>query len=248
MSRTASILVIGAEVLSGKVVEENASWLIGWLRARGVELRRIEVLPDEEEEIADAVRRNRPRVDHLFCSGGIGPTHDDVTVEGVSLALGVPVVRHPELEQLVRTHYAARAGLSALPDAALRLADVPDGARLLRNPGIWYPVIAVDETYLLPGVPMLFRSQVESLSGRFSGPRFHLRSLFLSCSEVEITAALDATVARFPEVSFGSYPRFDPGADHRVKLTAEGRDGEAVERAFAALESALPPGVLLRRE
>lgn len=247
MPRTAAALIIGNEVLSGKVTEENAAYLVRRLRELGVELVRITVVPDIEADIIEALDAVRHRVNHVFCSGGIGPTHDDVTVEAVARALGVPVVRAPELERLVRQHHESRGRTGEPPPEALRLAEVPQGARLISHAGSWYPAIAVGEIYLLPGVPMLFRLQFDALAERFRDAPFFLRALYLSEGEVAITAALDAVVARHPEVAIGSYPRFD-AADHRVKLTVESHDSASVAAAAADLERSLPPGSVLRTE
>lgn len=246
MARTAAIVVIGNEVLSGKVREENAAFLIGRLRELGVELKRIFVVPDEQDAIVDAVRATYRKYDHVFCSGGIGPTHDDITVESVALALDVPVVRSPALVELIERHHRERHPDGSLPPEAYRLAEVPQGARLIQHAGIWYPAIAFEELYLLPGVPMLFRHQFDALADRFRDAPFHLRELYLSVGEVTITAALDAVVARHPDVAMGSYPRFDAEADYRVKLTVESRDAAAVQRAFEDLKASLPRGAILR--
>jgi len=246
MAKTAAVIVIGNEVLSGKTRDENAQYLIGRLRELGVELCRIHIVPDELQAIGDAVRGTYRKFDHVFCSGGIGPTHDDITVEAVALALGVPVTRSQALVALIEAHYRDRNGDGSLPPEAYRLAEIPEGARLISHAGIWYPAIAFEELYLLPGVPMLFRRQFDALADRFRDAPFHLRQLFLSVGEVPIAAALDAVVARNPEVSIGSYPRFDPESDYRVKLTVESREAAAVERALADLKGALPAGSVLR--
>jgi molybdenum cofactor synthesis domain-containing protein len=248
MGRTAAVVVIGDEVLSGKVREENAAFLIGRLRELGVSLRRVLVVPDEMSAIDEALSLTVGRYDHVFCSGGIGPTHDDLTVEAVAAFLKVPVVRAPELVDLVRTNYRERSGLTELPEEAFRLAEVPEGARLIRSAELWYPAIAVKELYLLPGVPSLFRMQFEVLAEHFRDAPFFLRAVYLSSGEVAITAALDAVVARHPAVQIGSYPRFDAEADHRVKLTVEAREQAAVEAAFRDLLNSLPKDVVLRTE
>lgn len=248
MARTAAVIVIGNEVLSGKVRDENAAYLITRLRELGVELKRIFIVPDEEPAIVDAVKATFRTYDHVFCSGGIGPTHDDITVESVSAALDVPVVRSDALVQLIERHYRDRHPDGSLPPEAYRLAEIPQGARLIQHAGIWYPAIAFEELYLLPGVPMLFKHQFDAIADRFRDAPFHLRQLYLSLGEVPITAALDAVVARHPEVGIGSYPRFDGVADYRVKLTVESRDREAVERAFADLKASVPAGSILRED
>jgi molybdenum cofactor synthesis domain-containing protein len=246
MARTAAVIVVGNEVLSGKVRDENAHYLIGRLRELGVQLARIHIVPDEIDAIVEAVRGTYKKFDHVFSSGGIGPTHDDITVEAVAQALGVPVVRSEALVALIETHYRDRNPDGSLPPAAYRLAEIPEGARLISHAGIWYPAIAFDELYLLPGVPMLFRRQFEAIADRFRDAPFHLRQLFLGVGEVPIAAVLDAVVARNPGVSLGSYPRFEPECDHRVKLTVESRDAAAVDRAFADLKQSLPSGAILR--
>ena len=247
MSRTAAIVVIGNEVLSGKVREENAAYLIGRLRELGTELKRVSVVPDEQDAIVEAVTTAR-RFDHVICSGGIGPTHDDITVASVARALGVHVTRSEALVALIEAHHQSRGEDGTLPAAAYRLADVPQGARLIQHAGLWYPAIAVGEIYLLPGVPLLFRRQFEALSDRFRDAPFFLRNLYLSAGEVSVTAALDAVVARHPQVLIGSYPRFDEGADHRVKLTVEAREQALVDAAFSDLRATLPPGAILRED
>src|SRR5690242_8194892 len=131
---TAGIVVIGDEILSGKFVEENAAFLIGELRALGVELRRITVIPDDLDDIAATVRDASARFDHVFTSGGVGPTHDDVTMAAIARAFGTTVTRHPELEAKVRGYWQDR-----LAEANLRLADVPAGAELVYGKDLVWP-------------------------------------------------------------------------------------------------------------
>src|SRR6185503_9517286 len=133
---TAGIVLIGDELLSGKVDDENARFLIAELRALGVQLQRISVIPDVLDEIAATVRDFSSRFDHVFTSGGVGPTHDDLTMEAIARGFGVQVVRHPELEQLLRAHFGER-----LLTRDLRMADVPKGAQLLYGETPSWPVI-----------------------------------------------------------------------------------------------------------
>ncbi len=242
MPRTAAALIIGNEILSGKVQDTNGPFLIGRLRELGVELRRVLVIPDEVETIASAVAQMRGQTDWVFTSGGIGPTHDDLTVRGVAQGLGRRVVRHPGLEAKVREHYGSR-----VTPEAFRLADMPEGAHLVEQPGIWIPVIESEGFYLLPGVPQLFRIQFDGIAERFRGPPFFLRCIYVSEGEPAIAAILDRHTASHPSVMVGSYPRFDE-ADHRVKLTIEGRVQTEVDRAFEDLRAALPKGSIVRTE
>lgn len=238
---TAEILVIGNEILSGKVEDENARYLIGELRQLGVSLRRIEIVPDTVDEIAASVRVGSARVDHLFTSGGVGPTHDDVTLQAVAVAFGMEIVRHPELERLLRDGYGAR-----LHDRDLRMADLPAGARLEYGPGgagaIW-PVVVVRNVWILPGVPSIFRRKFEAVRELFRAPPIHGRALYCRAGEGEIAGALDETVAAFPGVEVGSYPQME-ATTHRVKITLDGRDAATVDRALAFLAARLGDAVV----
>ena len=240
---TAAGVIIGNEVLTAKVRDENGPLLARRLRDRGIPLRWMATVPDEVPAIAHAVGHARSIADVVFTSGGIGPTHDDVTVQGVSVALGVPVVRVPEIEEIVRRHHDGR-----LTEAALRLANAPRGSRLLAVEGSWFPALACNATYLLPGVPELFKLQLESVLAQLQGVPVVLECLYVSLGEPDIAEALDAAAADFPDVALGSYPHFKRGLDYRVKLTAEHVDGARVRALVDQLARTLPPGCIVRRE
>jgi molybdenum cofactor synthesis domain-containing protein len=237
---TAAILLIGNEILSGKVEDENARFLTKELRALGVALRRIEVVPDVTEEIADSVRALSARFDNVFTSGGVGPTHDDVTLRAVGEAFGMPLVRRAELETLLRAGYGDR-----LHERDLVMADVPVGARLEYGAGVRrpearapWPVIVVRNVWVLPGVPSIFRRKFEAVRELFRAGPIHGRALFSRAGEGYIAGALDEAVAAFPEVEIGSYPHPE-ARDYRVKITIDGRDGERVDDALAWLSARL---------
>jgi molybdenum cofactor synthesis domain-containing protein len=238
---TAGILIIGEEILSGKVEEENARHLVRELRALGVAVRRIEVVPDDVDEIVAAVRSLSARFDHVFTSGGIGPTHDDLTMPAVAQAFEMALERRSELERLIRAAMGAE-----LHERDLRMADVPTGAELLYgdppDPARW-PVVAVRNVFVLPGVPVIFRRKFASVRERFRAGPIHGRAVYSREGEATIAAALDAVVAEFPTVTIGSYPRLD-AADHKVKITVDGRDGDAVTRAAARLVERLGSAVV----
>ena len=240
---TAAAVIIGNEVLTAKVRDENGPLLIRRLRERGIPLRWVATVPDEVPAIVHAVQHARRTADVIFTSGGIGPTHDDVTVQGVAEALGRAVVRSPELEAVIRGHHEG-----PLPGAALRLANVPEGASLLQLDGSWYPAITCERVYLLPGVPELFRLQLEAVLGTLPGVPVVLESLYVSLGESEIAPALDAAAAAFPDVPLGSYPHFKRGLDYRVKLTVEHADAARVEALVEMLLETLPGGSVVRRE
>lgn len=239
----AAAVIIGNEVLTAKVVDCNGPYLIRRLREVGIALRSLELVPDEVDAIVDAVARARGKARHVFTSGGIGPTHDDVTVRAVALALGRRVVRLPEMVELIQSR-----GKERMTAEALRLADAPEGAELLPQPGSWYPVLTVDEVYLLPGVPQLFRSQLEAVLGRLQGTPVHLRVLYLGLGESAIAAVLDRVALAMPHVAIGSYPVFEVGLDYRVKVTVEGPEVAAVEEALGRLRAGLPAESILRAE
>jgi molybdenum cofactor synthesis domain-containing protein len=239
----AAAVVIGNEVLTAKVTEANGAWLISRLRERGVLLHSVHVVLDDVDAIVEAVTAARRKAQWVVTSGGIGPTHDDVTVRAVALALGRPVVRLPEMERLVREHYGEK-----LTPEALRLAEAPEGSELLFQPNARYPVLACDHVYLLPGVPSLFRLQLETVIARFTGQPGHIQQLYLGTIEAEIAGTLDRIALDMPDVAIGSYPNFDPELGFKVKLTIEHLEAEPVARAVARLEAELPTGAILKKE
>jgi molybdenum cofactor synthesis domain-containing protein len=240
---TAGILIIGEEILSGKVEDENARYLVHELRALGVNVRRIEVIPDDLDEIAGTLRTMSARHDHVFTSGGIGPTHDDLTLPAVAAAFGGRLERRPELEALIR---GAMGG--AFHERDLRMADIPDSARLLYgippDPGRW-PVICVRNVYVLPGVPLIFRRKFDSVRELFRAGPIHSRALYSREGEAVIAASLDAVVEEFPAVAIGSYPRLDE-PEYKVKITLDGRDRAAVDQALGRLAERLGAAVVRR--
>lgn len=241
MARTAAALIIGNEVLSGKVRDENGPYLIDALRSRGIELKRLFVVPDEPDAIGEALGMLRPAADVVFTSGGLGPTHDDVTVPAVAKFLGRPVVRNADMEARVRQHWR-----EAITPEALRLADAPEGAVFFEAPGLWIPVLTVDDLVLLPGIPQLFRMQVDAIVERYRQAPIHLRTLYLGVYEEAIAGALTGVAAQFPDVAIGSYPVLK--ADYKVRLTFESRDRDRVEQALAAVMASLAPEAILRLE
>jgi molybdenum cofactor synthesis domain-containing protein len=238
----AEAVIIGDEILSGKIRDTNTPLLIDELRVAGVELVRIVIVGDEPSAIAEEVERSSGRADHVFTSGGIGPTHDDRTIEGIALAFGLPVVHHPELEEMIRAKWGDRTN-----EAALKLAEVPEGARLLRAAGAFLPVVAIRNVFVLAGVPQIFAAGLEVVRGELRGTCICLQSLYLSSDETSIAAVLTRVAKELPEVKIGSYPRIgDP--DHRVRVTVEGTDEDRVQAALASLLELLPPGSVLRIE
>jgi molybdenum cofactor synthesis domain-containing protein len=225
----AAILLIGNELLSGKVEEQNARYLVRELRELGVVVARIEVIPDDAAEIAATARALSERFDLVFSSGGVGPTHDDVTLPAMATAFGMGMVRSSELEALLRGSVGA-----GLHERDLRMADIPDGARLEYGPrgrGAIWPVVVVRNVWVLPGVPEIFRRKFDSVRELFRAEPIFARAVYSREAEGPIAAALDAVVAEFPSVEIGSYPQMG-GTDYKVKITLDGRDRDIVEAAL----------------
>ncbi|HEV8142210.1 MAG TPA: competence/damage-inducible protein A [Methylomirabilota bacterium] len=240
MPKTAGIILVGNEILSGKIVDANASYLCHELRALGVEVRRITVIPDEVDLIATEVARFGADYDVVFTSGGVGPTHDDVTIEGVARAAGVPVIRHPALVALLRGHYGDR-----LTDAHLKMAEVPDGAELLVDESVRFPTILMRNVYILPGVPEIFRRKFDAIRERFRDQPIFLKNVFVRIGEGTLADHLNALLRDYPELLLGSYPEFS-NPEYKVKVTLESRDGAFLEHALAEFLKRLPADCIVR--
>ncbi len=235
MSRTAAALIIGNEVLTGKVQERNLAALAKVLFGVGMTLRRVVICPDEEEGIAEDLNLLRARHDFVFTSGGIGPTHDDVTIAAVARAFGRPTVRSPQLEDLLRRHFGSR-----LTERHLRMADLPEGFHLVGDEVGRWPAVVVDNVYVLPGLPEVFLMKLPLIQRRLeTGATFVSRAVYTHCDEGEIAELLELLAAEHPQVAVGSYPVWE-GRGYSLKLTFDGRRQSEVDAAAEALLSALP--------
>lgn len=239
---TAAIVVVGNEILSAKIADENGPWLARELRSLGVELRRIETVPDDIPLIVDSIHRCLTQARWVFTSGGIGPTHDDVTIAAVAQALGRTVVSDTGILEMLRSYYGEK-----LNAARRRLADIPEGADVHWPEGATFPTITIGNVAVLPGPPVLFKEGFARLRDRYRAAPLYGRAVYVCIGEGALAEHLDAVVAQFPDVAVGSYPRFDP-ADYRVKVTFDGRDEARVEQAAAFLHRRLPPGDIVREE
>lgn len=242
MAKTAGIILIGNEILSGKVVDANASYLCRELRALGVDVRKISVIPDEVELIATEVSEQSRDFDVVFTSGGVGPTHDDVTIEGVARALGVAVVRDARLVRLLELFYKGR-----LNEARLKMAEVPEGAELMAGQELAFPAVVARNVYILPGVPEIFRQKFEALRERFRESPFYLCNVFVNMAEGTLADHLNALLRRHPDLLLGSYPEFF-NAEYKVKVTLESKDPEYLKRAVEDFFRQLPAAAVVRVE
>lgn len=242
MSKTAGIVIIGNEVLSGKTQDTNSHFLCRELRGLGVDVCRISVIPDDVELIGAEVAGFSRRFDFVFTTGGVGPTHDDVTMAGIAHGFGVKVIRHPELEQRLRE----RLG-SNLNEARLRLAEVPEGAELVGDHAYVTRVVKLANVYILPGIPQIMRDLFLSVKESFRDAPFFLKLVYVKQGEGFIAAILNGLLKEFPELLLGSYPVLSV-PEYRVKVTLESKDRDYLERAARRFLDLLPADAVHRVE
>jgi molybdenum cofactor synthesis domain-containing protein len=219
---TAALLVIGDEILSGRTQDRNIAQVATWLNLQGIRLAEVRVVPDDLARIGAAVNALRVANDYLITTGGIGPTHDDITVDAIAAALGVGIVVHPKARASLETYYATRGGLT---EARLRMARVPDGAELIDNPMSGAPGIRIGNIFLLAGVPHIAGLMLEALSGQLEGGR-PLLSATMGCwaPESEVAELLRQAERDHPGTQIGSYPFFREGrvgANFVIRATDE---------------------------
>ena len=239
---SAGILVIGNEILSGKVTDENSPYLCRELRSLGVDVERIVTIPDEVQTIASEVKVMSDAYDFVFTSGGIGPTHDDLTIEGVAAGFGVPVEHSDSIEERIR-----RATRSEPNATLLRMARVPQGSTLLDSGDLWYPLVVMKNVYIFPGIPELLRKKFEDARERFRGIPFVLKKVYVRERESDIAPMLNELLHEFPDLVLGSYPRIGQETFH-VMLTLESRDAGYVQNALDKLLAKLPDDAIHRIE
>lgn len=206
---TAGLVVIGDEILSGRTQDKNVAQIATWLNVQGIQLAEVRVVPDVQDRIVAAVNAIRADYDYCFTTGGIGPTHDDITVDAIAVALGVPVVVHPEARTLMERYYETRGGLT---EARLRMARVPEGADLIPNRMSGAPGIRVGNLFILAGVPHITAGMLDALTGTLEGGRPVVSATIGSwAAESEIAGLLGETERAFEGVAIGSYPFFREG-------------------------------------
>ncbi len=231
---TAALLIIGDEILSGRTQDANLAYLAKWLGVQGIRLREVRVVSDEMAAIGDAVKALAGSHDYLFTTGGIGPTHDDITVDAVAAALGRPVIVHPDARSILTEYYGDK-----LTDSRLRMARTPEGATLIQNPRTKAPGIKVDNIFIMAGVPIITQGMLAALDGQLQGGRLVLsRSVGAWTQESAAAATLLAVETAHPGVQIGSYPFWREG---RTGANFVMRSTSAAQLAVvaAALVSAL---------
>jgi molybdenum cofactor synthesis domain-containing protein len=230
---TAAMLVIGDEILSGRTRDSNMHYLAGELTRVGITLCEVRVVADVQAEIVAAVQALSARYAHVFTSGGIGPTHDDITADAVALAMGAKIGHRADAMALLQAHYD-RSGLP-FNEARQRMARIPEGATLIDNPVSTAPGFTLGNVHVMAGVPNIFQAMVASVLPTLTGGAPLLsQSLRVDRGEGEIAGPFGALAAQFPDLSMGSYPFIQNGA-HGTNLVIRGTDPGRVAEAMVAL-------------
>lgn len=232
---TAAILAIGDELLSGRTRDKNIGHLASVLTVAGIDLREVRIVADDEDAIVEALNALRGRYDYVFTSGGIGPTHDDITADAVAKAFGLPCEHDAEAMRLLGDMYAAR-GLE-FSEARQRMARMPRGARHIPNPVSTAPGFIVENVHVMAGVPQVFVAMVEAVVPTLrTGAAMVSRSVPSPFGEGDIGTALGAVQAAHKDTSIGSYPRYD-GKAFSTEIVIRARDQQACEEAARAVEA-----------
>jgi molybdenum cofactor synthesis domain-containing protein len=246
---TACVLIIGNEILSGRVRDENIAFLAKGLNEAGIRLKQVRVIPDDTDTIVGTVNEVRRVFDYVFTTGGIGPTHDDITAQSIAEAFAVKLILHPEAKRLLEGHYPA----GAVNEARMRMAYVPDGAVLLPNPISRAPGFRIGNVFVLPGVPSIMQGIFEQLRYRLvGGDKVLSRSVSCGLGEGVLAHDLSALQDRFADVEIGSYPYFRRGdfgvtlvlrGTHRTRLAAATEELKAlIERLGGEPQEGLSEG------
>jgi FAD synthetase len=234
MSKRAGIVIIGNEVLSGKTQDINSHFFCTELRRLGVEVQKISTIQDEIELIGREVASFSQHYDYVFTSGGVGPTHDDVTIDGIAHGFGLKVVRHPDIERRMRQRLGDQVN-----EARLRMANVPDGAKLLATEALFAPIVNIRNVYIFPGIPSILQQRFHAIKEMFRDTPYYLKNVYVRYGEGIIAEMLNELLVKFPQLMLGSYPVLDL-AEYKVKVTLESKDQSYLEQALQAFIFSLP--------
>jgi molybdenum cofactor synthesis domain-containing protein len=219
---TAAMLIIGNEILSGRTKDKNLAYVAETLNEVGVRLAEARVIPDIEDEIVDAVNTLRAKYDYVFTSGGIGPTHDDITAECVARAFGRRLIVHPEAFRRMDEHYKQTG--REMNEARLRMARTPEGATLIDNPISTAPGFNVENVYVMAGVPSIMQAMLQGIKGGLVGGATVLsRTVLCTLGEGDVADGLGAIQKAYPDIDIGSYPQYSRG-DFKVSLVMRGTE------------------------
>jgi molybdopterin-biosynthesis enzyme MoeA-like protein len=233
---TAGLLIIGDEILSGRTKDRNIGHIAEYLTAIGIDLREVRVVPDIEDEIVAALNALRSRYTHVFTTGGIGPTHDDITADAVARALGVPI----GIDQRAVAMLMERIPRADLNEARMRMARVPEGAELIPNSVSKAPGFSIGNVHVMAGVPAIMHAMLDALAPRLAtGKKMLSHSIEAGVKEGDLGGPFAALQKRFPDVSMGSYPHYEEGVGFTTTLVLRSRDGARLDEAAAAVASML---------
>ncbi len=235
---TAAMLVIADEILSGRTRDANMHYLAGEVTKMGIDLREVRVVSDDPDAIVAAVRALSAAYDHVFTSGGIGPTHDDITAENVAAAFDRPISVREDARAILAAHYDARG--QELNDARLRMARIPDGATLIDNPISAAPGFTIENVHVMAGVPSIFQAMLASVLPKLTGGAPILsQTLEIRRGEGDIAGPLSDLAGRYPDLSIGSYPFIRDGC-YGAQIVMRGQDGARLDAAMAELAGMFP--------
>jgi molybdenum cofactor synthesis domain-containing protein len=235
---TAALLVIGDEILSGRTKDKNIGYIAEYLTTIGIDLKEVRVVPDDEDEIVDALNAMRRRYTYVFTTGGIGPTHDDITADCVAKAFGVPIDHDPRAVAILKERLGAR-GIE-LNEARLRMARIPQGAELVDNPVSGAPGFWIGNVIVMAGVPMIMQAMLDTAARKLkTGTKMLSETVRADAREGDVGSALAEIAKAHPEVTIGSYPFFDDQKGPNTNIVVRARDPDKLAAAKAAVEAML---------
>jgi molybdenum cofactor synthesis domain-containing protein len=235
---TAALLVIGDEILSGRTKDKNIGYIAEYLTTIGIDLKEVRVVPDEEDEIVDALNAMRRRYTYVFTTGGIGPTHDDITADCVAKAFGVPIDHDPRAVAILKERLAARG--VELNEARLRMARIPQGADLVDNPVSGAPGFWIGNVIVMAGVPTIMQAMLDTAAAKLkTGAKMLSETVRADAREGDVGGALAEIAKAHPEVTIGSYPFFDDQKGPNTNIVVRARDAAKLAAAKAAVEAML---------
>lgn len=240
--KTAGLIIIGNEILSGKIQDQNSFFLATELRALGVSLMRISVIPDDLETISREATRFSDIHDFVITTGGVGPTHDDITMAGIARGFGVQLVRHPVLERKFRDRYGDAAN-----EAVMKMAEVPEGSEVVEFDTNNFPLVVFKNIFIFPGIPRYLQEKFTLVRERFRTSVFFLKRIYLKANESEIATTLNEVVNNNDCVTFGSYPILGI-PEYQIILTAESKLEIVLQKAVEELLAKLPENLLVKVE
>ncbi len=234
---TAAMLIIGDEILSGRTKDKNIGYVADYLTNLGIDLKEVRIVSDEQADIVDAVNALRARYTYVFTSGGIGPTHDDITADSVAAAFGLPCTHHPEAMELLTMSYRSRD--MEFTESRMRMARTPEGATLIANPVSIAPGFRIENVHVMAGVPKVMQAMMDSIAPTLKGGT-KMTSQVVDCpfGEGDISTPLGVIQNEHPDTIIGSYPRFENG-NYSTQIVVRSRDESAVTKAIGEVEAML---------